>query len=262
MTYSCGMWENATTLLDAQLQKLDFHILQARGAEATSVLDIGCGWGSLMHRLKDEYGVRNVTGLTLSKAQAEWINSKPHSDCQVLLESWTQHQPTRPYDSIISIGAFEHFAKRHLSKEQRINIYRRFFLNCHRWLQKGGYLSLQTIGCGNMLRQDFSQFFEREIFPESDLPRLGEIAEAAECLFEIIQVRNDRLDYAITAREWRKNLKKHAAEALEITDKATVAKYEQYLGMVILGFEVFESMNLYRITFRRINKPREEKRVG
>jgi len=35
------------------------------------------------------------------------------------------------------------------------------------------------------------QFVAENIFPESDLPRLGEIADASEGLFEIVSIRND-----------------------------------------------------------------------
>jgi hypothetical protein len=42
------------------------------------------------------------------------------------------------------------------------------------------------------------QFVAENIFPESDLLRLGEIADASEGIFEIVSVRNDRADHKRT----------------------------------------------------------------
>ena len=46
-----------------------------------------------------------------------------------------------------------------------------------------------------------------EIFPDSDLPYLEEIAAAAAGTLEIVAVRNDRLDYAHTCNQWARRLK-------------------------------------------------------
>jgi hypothetical protein len=46
--------------------------------------------------------------------------------------------------------------------------------------------SLQSIGLGTVDRGIEGQFIAENIFPESDLPRLGEIADASEGIFEIV----------------------------------------------------------------------------
>src|SRR5690606_18962865 len=62
----------ATETLDgAQQRKLDHLILGAKAGGAGRVLDIGCGWGSLLDRLVKVYGVGHAVGLTLSDSQAE-----------------------------------------------------------------------------------------------------------------------------------------------------------------------------------------------
>ena len=70
-------------------------------------------------------------------------------------------------------------------------------------------MSLQTIGLGTADRGIEGQFVAENIFPESNLPRLGEIADASEGIFEIVSVRNDRADYNRTNHEFRDRLRKN-----------------------------------------------------
>ena len=58
------------TLEDAQARKLDLICRKLRLAPGERLLDIGCGWGSLLIHAAEHYGVRGV-GVTLSEEQAE-----------------------------------------------------------------------------------------------------------------------------------------------------------------------------------------------
>ncbi len=255
LVYSSALWEEEDTLASAQLRKLDYHIKNGHAAGTKYVLDIGCGWGSLLERLIKEHQVENVVGLTLSQEQLDWVKNRKLSNVEVRLENWQDHRPTKKYDSIISIGAFEHFAKQNLTEVKRIKNYRNFFRSCHKWLNKGSYLSLQTIGCGNMTRDQFSDFFATEIFPESDLPRLSEICIASEHLFEIVTIRNDRLHYGKTLRAWLKKLRNDKTEIKKLYGLETYKRYEKYFQLAIISFEQFGTMDLYRIAFRRNDNP-------
>lgn len=256
ITYSCALWEEGDDLTAAQIRKLDYHIQCSGASGAKRVLDIGCGWGSTLSRLVNVHNVESATGLTLSEEQFNYVSALNNPKINVKVESWTDHVPAEPYDSIISIGAFEHFAKLEMSEEDRIAGYRSFFSKCHSWLKPSGKISLQTIACGNMLREDFSNFFATQIFPESDLPRLSEIARACEFLFEIVTYRNDRMMYGRTLRSWLERLVNNRAEAVKLVGEEMVAKYEKYFKLLIIAFEVYGSMDLYRIEFRKIDRPR------
>ncbi len=148
--YSCAMYDNESDSLEAaQQRKLEYHIQQARADGAARVLDIGCGWGALQKKLITEHGVKLAVGLTLSENQAEWIRAMGLPGVEVRVESWSEHIPAAAYDSMISIGAFEHFA-RPSSRSVRVRGYRDFFERCYGWLKPGGWMSLQTIGLGTV----------------------------------------------------------------------------------------------------------------
>lgn len=253
-TYSCGLWEEGDTLEDAQIKKLDYHLQQVRAKQCDRILDIGCGWGSIVKRFIQQNSQKQAIGLTLSQEQVFWINSLNLSGVEVKLESWTEHSPKVSYDGIISIGAFEHFAKPEQSKIERIAGYRAFFENCHQWLNNGGYFSLQTIAYGNTLPGQYTPFLGTEIFPESELPRLAEIAEASERLFEIVRVRNDPEDYKRTCQAWLSNLKQNRERAIALVGEETVARYEKYFNLCIIGFHTGK-LELLRLTLKRIDRP-------
>jgi cyclopropane-fatty-acyl-phospholipid synthase len=258
LTYSCALWDDHDTdqMLDAaQVRKLDYHIEQAHAMNAQRVLDIGCGWGSLLRRLVDAHGVRQATGLTLSQAQAAWLASQPHPRIEVRLESWLDHAPAQPYDAILSLGAFEHFAQADWPDAQRIAAYRAFFTRCRAWLKPGGRLALQTISLGNLNVRQIQerpnmQFVIKEIFPESILPSLADIAAASEGLFEVITLRNDRDHYYRTARVWYKRLAARRAEATTLVGEEVVERYLRYLKYFTFAFADGHT-GLLRIAMRR-----------
>ncbi len=259
MTYTCAMWDKAKeneTLEAAQLRKIDFHAQNIQAQGEKRVLDIGCGWGGALKRLVDFHQVEQGMGLTLSKKQLEWVKNSSDPKIQVILESWAEHNPPERYDAIISVEAFEAFAKPKLSPEDRIYVDRTFFEKCHQWLNSGCLISLQTIAYGNTKPQDLDEFIANDIFPESDLPRLAEIAEAIECLFEIVTLQNDRYDYVLTLKEWRSRLRNNREKAIELVGEDEVIKFERYLR---LSAYMFESGNcdLHRIAFRGIDNPRK-----
>ena len=130
MIYSCAAFEDGDDLATAQCRKLDHHIAGARVQPGARVLDVGCGWGAMLQRLVDGAGAAKAVGLTLSPSQARWIGRSPREEIEVLEEDWRDHKPTKPYDAIVSVGAFEHFVQKGLDPARKLNTYREFFAFC------------------------------------------------------------------------------------------------------------------------------------
>jgi len=256
MTYSCALWREddpaQDTLYAAQLRKIQFQLELARADRATRVLDIGCGWGALLRAAAALPRPQAIVGLTLSEDQAAYVNELKLHKVEVRLESWVDHRPADRYDAIISIGAFEHFAKPEDSVEQKVAVYRDFFRRCRDWLAPGGRMSLQTIAYGSMKREDASAFINNEIFPAADLPRLDEIARAADGIMEITIVHNHRLHYARTFEQWARNLRQHRVRAVRLVGEAVTARYERYLTQSSVGFYMGK-IGLLRVGLRPIS---------
>jgi cyclopropane-fatty-acyl-phospholipid synthase len=257
MSYSCAMWEEPDDDLErAQRRKLDFHVDQAGAAGAARVLDVGCGWGAMLMHLVGAYNVKHAVGLTLSDTQAEYLRAIAPDNVEVWVRNWSDYEPAEPFDAIISVGAFEHFARQGLSPDEQIEAYRRFFSSCRNWLKPGGRLSLQTIAYGDIPRdrQLRDRFIVDDVFPESELPRLADIARAAEMELEIERVRNDRDDYVKTLRAWFERLRAQRADAVAVSSEEVVARCERYLRTFAYSFEL-GAFTLLRLTMRRIDLP-------
>lgn len=259
LTYSAALWdgpEDQRPLAWAQHNKIAWHLRSAQVEQAKRVLDIGCGWGAVVKAAAEAPTVEHVMGLTLSQAQADHILAnhilvdRPPR-IEVRLESWADHSPAQAYDSIISIGAFEHFTKPDDDAAAKTAIYRDFFGKCRSWLNPKGGMSLQTIAYGKLRRDDPNVKLMAQIFPDSDLPRLEEIVVACEGLFEIVMLRNDRIDYARTCEQWANNLRARRKEATALVGPEQVARYERYLKLSAYGFWT-GNLALLRLALRPI----------
>ncbi|MET9489580.1 cyclopropane-fatty-acyl-phospholipid synthase family protein [Nocardia sp. NPDC006630] len=250
LSYSCALRETADDTLElAQENKLRHHLNAIDAGSARAVLDIGCGWGAVLQRLSGRHGVARSVGLTLSAEQAEYVRAQQYSGVEVLVEDWLHYRPEEKFDGIISIGAFEHFARPDDSAEEKIRVYREFFSRCREWLTPDGALSLQTIAYANMNAAQANTFMKQEIFPDAELPTLSEITAAADGLFEVCAISNGRLDYAWTCAEWARRLKAERPAATELVGAEAVARYERYLKLSAMGFRMGK-ITLYRLVLR------------
>ncbi|MEV4932439.1 cyclopropane-fatty-acyl-phospholipid synthase family protein [Sphingobium sp. LSP13-1-1.1] len=251
MTYSSAMWDGLpkdAPLEEAQQRKLDYHAESVGAGEGMRILDVGCGWGGMMRNLRSTHGVSECVGLTLSEEQLAYIEQLGDPGISAVLSNWHDYCPDRPFDAIISVGAFEHFAHPQQSVEERRGVYREFFQACRDWMKGKGRLSLQTIAYGRMSPEDANPFISNEIFPAAELPTLEDIVVASKGLFRMERLRDDGLDYARTCEMWSNRLR--SAVRGGVVDPAVhpVEKYSRYLRMSAAGFRM-RKIGLLRIAF-------------
>lgn len=250
LTYSCALWAGEDDTLEAaQLRKLDYIAQPALARGSKRVLDIGSGWGGLLRHLTSR-GVASAVGLTLSRAQHDFVAGLALPGVETRLESWREHRPTAPYGAIVSVGAFEHFADEDLSPSQKLDVYREFFSACHAWLERGAPLVLQTIAYGPAPGPSERRAHFTEFFPESDAPRPWELFKACEDLFEVTEFRNDREHYVRTLKAWRRNLRACREAAIAEVGERTFAFYERYLVIAAIAFAA-RHLVLLRLKFAR-----------
>jgi len=247
--YSSALYEDGDDLETAQTRKLDHHIAAARAAGKDRILDVGCGWGAMLRRLVSHAGAKSAVGLTLSASQAEWGRAHVPPGVEIREESWRDHDPEAPYDAIISVGAFEHFARPGLTPEAKLNAYREFFEFCGRVLRKGGRLSLQTIAY-SASGITLPAFIAERIFRESELPLIHEPIAAADPGFELVALRNDREHYARTLVAWERNLMACREEAAAMVGAAAVEEHLRYLRVCAMAFKL-DTICLLRMTFAK-----------
>jgi cyclopropane-fatty-acyl-phospholipid synthase len=257
MTYSCALWDIGDDSLEyAQLRKLDY-LLKACVPHGGKLLDIGCGWGAALNRATEHHGVHHAVGLTLSQAQARYIEDQHNGQVVVEVTDWADYKPSSVFDGIVCMGALEHFTKLEFSREQKMSVYRKFFETCHQWLASGGTLFLQAIGKGNVPLDgrgaEDTFFLLKYIFPESDVPKLSELSTACEKWFEVKKLTNDRLDYARTCQTWLDRLRARESQAVSLVGEQKYSQYVRYLEASVRQFELGHA-NLYRLILQRAER--------
>lgn len=193
MTYTCGYWENASSLAEAQEAKLDLICRKIGLQPGMRVLDIGCGWGSFMGFAAERYGVACV-GVSISREQVEWAKQRyAHLPLEFRLQDYRELD--EQFDRIVSVGMFEHVGRKN---------HRAFMEVAHRCLSDDGLFLLHTIG-KNKRRSAPDPWIDKYIFPNGDLPSIGQIGDALDGLFVAEDVHNFGADYDKTLMAWYEN---------------------------------------------------------
>jgi cyclopropane-fatty-acyl-phospholipid synthase len=261
MMYSSGLWcgaaDDPADLNAAVVRKIDFFAESVLPARPGALLDVGCGWGGNLRRLVEKHRIDRAVGLTLSAAQQRFLVSQPVARTDVRLESWTDHAPERPYDAIVSYGAFEHFARDGTTSVQRVDAYRRFFASCFDWLTPDGRLGIETIthdGAPDTIsplgRGPLGDSV-LELYPESICPHLCEIILGFEPYFEVEVLRCDGRDFARTCRLWHMALRENAERAVALVGADTVRRFQRYLASSELQFRTRLLTNTRLVLHRR-----------
>src|SRR4051795_6762351 len=120
MVYSCAYFAEAGESLEAaQARKLDLICRKLRLAHGERLLDIGCGWGSLLIHAAQWYGVRGV-GVTLSAEQAAYARTRVEalglSDRIEIRVLDYRELADGPFDKIASVGMYEHVGRGELDR--------------------------------------------------------------------------------------------------------------------------------------------------
>ena len=194
MAYSCGYWAQAHTLEQAQHDKLDLICRKLGLERGMTLLDIGCGWGSLMRFAARHYGV-HCTGLTISVEQASWGSERARGlPVRFELADYRQFNTdgAQRFDRIASVGMFEHVGPRNYSA---------YMAMARRSLHDDGLFLLHTIGKSQSTR-GIDPWIEKYIFPNGVLPSLAQLTEAAEPHFVVEDVHNFGADYDRTLMAW------------------------------------------------------------
>lgn len=193
MAYTCGYWQGAASLDQAQENKLELTCRKLNLRPGMRLLDIGCGWGSLMGYAAEKYGVSCV-GVTVSSEQAE-LGRKRYGHLPIEFRLQDYRKLNEPFDAIASVGMFEHVGRKN---------YQTYMQVAHRCLKDEGLFLLHTIG-KNITHSAPDPWVDRYIFPNGDLPSIRQIAQASEGLFVMEDWHNFGADYDKTLMAWHSN---------------------------------------------------------
>jgi cyclopropane-fatty-acyl-phospholipid synthase len=234
LVYSCAVWENEQTGLEAaQEAKLDLVCRKLGLQPGMRVLDVGCGWGSFALHAAKRYGV-DVVGVTLSSEQAA-LASKRVAEAGLTDRVEIRIQDYRdvndgPFDAISSIGMSEHVGSEQMP---------RYTSQLRDLLRPGGRLLNHAISWNaGPTDPDPDSFIPRYVFPDGEMLSLGEMVTALEAArLEVLDVEALRRHYALTLRAWVRNLEDQWDQAVESGGAGRARVWRLYMAASALGFE-------------------------
>ena len=237
MIYSCGYWENVTSLEEAQIAKLDLICQKLQLKPGMRVLDIGSGWGGFLRYAVKNYG---VVGSGVSPAIEQIKMARERSQGLDINFSQIDYRDlTGTFDRIVSIGMMEHVGPKNL---------KRFFTKCDDLLAEGGIMLHHTISSLSSETHP-DPFFDRYIFPGGVVPSLAQISRAVEKKWVIEDVHNFGPDYDLTLMAWHKNINSKWDE-IPNYDERFRRMWNYYLLASAAGFRA-RSLQLLQVVFRR-----------
>ncbi len=159
LTYSCAYFKTPEdTLEQAQINKVH-HILDKLFIQPNeTLLDIGCGWGTLILTAAKEYHVK-AKGITLSEEQYNHITKKIKEEhledqCRVLLMDFASFKG-ETFDHITSVGMFEHVGSDNLEGYFKVvkNLLNPKGTALIQWNQSSNKVAQQMLGSINIFSQ-------------------------------------------------------------------------------------------------------------
>ncbi len=234
MVYSCGYWKEAEELNQAQAAKLDIICQKLRLEPGMKLLDIGCGWGSLVEFAARQYGVSAV-GVTISRNQAEIAKKRCQGlPVEIRLEDYREIEGV--YDAIVSVGMFEHVGYKNYSDFMKV---------ARGCLKDEGLFLLHTIA-SNTTVHNCDPWFDKYIFPNGMLPSIKQIGAAIEESFVMEDWQNLGVYYDNTLMAWYKNFE-HNWHTLSTRYSERFRRMWRYYLLCVAGAFRARSMQVWQV---------------
>ncbi|MBD8087597.1 class I SAM-dependent methyltransferase [Limosilactobacillus sp. c11Ua_112_M] len=232
LTYSCAYFDhgNRDDLTKAQIDKVHHILKKLDPKPGKTLLDIGCGWGTLMLTAAKEYGLR-VTGVTLSEEQFNLVQKRIKDEglenvAEVLLVDYRE-LGDRKWDYVTSVGMFEHVGKENLGL---------YFKDIYKYLTQDGVALIRGI-----TRQQggaYNGWINKYIFPGGYVPGLEEmIGHIVENDMQIADIEMLRRHYQRTLEIWDMNFNAHRSQIEDMMGDRFTRMWDLYLQACAASFE-------------------------
>jgi cyclopropane-fatty-acyl-phospholipid synthase len=206
---SCFYRRPASTLQEAEEEALRQTVEHANLADGQSILELGCGWGSLSLWMARQFPHSQVVAVSNSQSQREYIESEAASrglkNLRVVTADMNVFDPDRRFDRIVSVEMFEHIMN-----------WRELMARLRSWLEPDGrfFMHIFTHRSGAYLfdRGDGEDWIAQHFFTGGVMPSHHLIRQYAD-LFEVEKEwRWGGEHYQRTALDWLRNFDANRTE--------------------------------------------------
>jgi cyclopropane-fatty-acyl-phospholipid synthase len=227
MAYSCGYWTSTDpeyTLADAQRDKLDLVCRKLGLEPGMSLLDVGCGWGSLSLHAAEQFGVR-VTGVTIAAEQKAFIDQRIRERgledrVEIRLQDYRDVPAEGRYDAVGSIEMGEHVGEAN---------YPTYVDVLRRTVRPGGRVLVQQMSRTGP-HPGGGPFIESFIAPDMHIRPVGETVAYLEAGgLEVRDVHGLREHYVRTVQGWLDRFEANLEELTAMVGEEVVRVWRLYL---------------------------------
>lgn len=230
MTYSCAYFEHPDDdLKTAQLNKVNHIIKKLNPQPGKTLVDIGCGWGTLMLIAAKKYHLK-VTGITLSEEQYNFVSQKIKDlnltdSAEVILTDYRE-LVGRQWDYVVSVGMFEHVGSENLPG---------YFADVAKFMKEDGAALIH--GITRQGQGATNAWIDKWIFPGGYIPGVVEnIQNILDAGLQISDLEMLRRHYQKTTETWDHNFNDHLPEITEMMGERFVRMWDLYLQACAASF--------------------------
>ena len=214
LKYSSGYWpEGVSTLAESEEAMLKLTADRLNLQPGMSVLELGCGWGSLTLWMAEHYPDVNITAMSNSATQREYITRQAEEkglhNLEVITADINEFVPSQRFDRVVSVEMFEHVRNHAL-----------LFKNIASWLEDRGEMVVHVF-CHRHMPYLFetgkgNDWMSRHFFSGGMMPSEHLFAQYDEHLSITDQWWISGTHYAKTCRAWLDTLDANYSEAVQV----------------------------------------------
>lgn len=198
--YSCCLYPTGReTLAEAELLALEETVAHADIADGQSILELGCGWGSLTLFMAERFPRANITAVSNSTPQRLHIESEAAArgitNIRIITADMNAFVADRTYDRIVSVEMFEHMSN-----------WRTLLARARTWVEPQGKLFVHVFSHRHSpYRFDHANeadWIAQHFFTGGIMPSHGLMRHFPDCFEVERDWRWSGLHYRKTAMDW------------------------------------------------------------
>ena len=210
----CFYQTGSESLNEAEEAMLAVYVERARLEDGQSILELGCGWGSLSLYLAERFPHSRITGVSNSRTQKEYIDAEAArrglTNLQIITCDMNVFDlPGAQFDRVVSVEMFEHMKN-----------YQRLLANVARWLKPDGLLFVHIFTHHRLsyhfIPRDATDWMSRYFFTGGQMPA-HDLLPAFDDQLQLVQDwKVNGRHYQQTAEHWLQNMDRHRAEIMPL----------------------------------------------
>ncbi|KAM7493478.1 hypothetical protein LguiB_028087 [Lonicera macranthoides] len=211
----CYFPDDSSTLEEAEKAMFESYCEKSQIKDGHSILDVGCGWGSLCLYIAQKYSNCKITGICNSKTQKAFIEEQCRDlklqNVEIIVADISTFEMEASFDRIFSIEMFEHMKN-----------YKELLKKISRWMEPDGFLFVHHF-CHKAFAYHFEDVNEddwitRYFFTGGTMPSANLLLYFQDDVSIVNHWLVNGKHYAQTSEEWLKRMDKNSSSIRPIME--------------------------------------------